>query len=54
MNLGRLKGIEIRTINEMLLMSQPAHLQKLMGKKLEGDPRRAARADFIRKKLGST
>ena len=52
-NLGRLQGIEIRTINEMLLMSQPAHLQKLMGKKLEGDARRAARADFIRKKLGS-
>ena len=51
-NLGRLHGIEIRTINEMLLMSQPAHLQKLMGKKLEGDARRAARADFIRKKLG--
>jgi len=52
-NLGRVPGIETRTINEVLLMTQPAHLQKLVGKKLEGDARRAARADFIRKKLGA-
>jgi protein arginine kinase len=51
-NLGRIKDIEIRTINELLLMTQPAHLQKMLGKKVEGDPRRAARADFIRQKLG--
>ncbi len=51
-NLGRISDIEIRTINEILLMTQPAHLQKLLGKKVEGDIRRAARADFIRKKLG--
>lgn len=52
-NLGRLKGIEVRTLNELLLMSQPAHLQKMLTKKVEGDARRAARADFIRSKLGS-
>ena len=51
-NLGRVQGIEIRTINELLLMTQPAHLQKLMGKK-DGEARQAARADFIRKKLGA-
>ncbi|HEY0007431.1 MAG TPA: protein arginine kinase [Tepidisphaeraceae bacterium] len=51
-NLGRIKDIEIRTLNELLLMTQPAHLQKMLGKKVEGDPRRAARADFIRHKLG--
>ena len=51
-NMGRIQGVDIRTINEMLLLTQPAHLQKLMGKKIEGDARRAARADFIRKKLG--
>jgi hypothetical protein len=34
-------------------MSQPAHLQKMLTKKVEGDARRAARADFIRSKLGS-
>ena len=52
-NLGRIKDIEIRTINELFLLTQPAHLQKLQGKKLEGDLRRAARADFIRQRLST-
>lgn len=52
-NLGRIKDIEIRMLNELLLMTQPAHLQKMLGKKVEGDTRRAARADFIRSKLGA-
>jgi protein arginine kinase len=50
-NLGRIKDVEIKTINELFLLTQPAHLQKLQGKKLEGDLRRAARADFIRQRL---
>jgi protein arginine kinase len=50
-NLARIKDIEIRTINELFLLTQPAHLQKLQGKKLEGDLRRAARAEFIRQRL---
>src|SRR4051812_16038957 len=50
-NLGRIKDLDIRTINELFLLTQPAHLQKLQGKKLEGDIRRAARADFIRQRL---
>jgi protein arginine kinase len=52
-NLGRIKGIDIRAINELLLLTQPAHLQKMLAKKFEGDARRAARADFIRHKLGA-
>ena len=41
-NLGRVKGIDIRTLNELFLLTQPAHLQKMQGKKLDGDapPRR--------------
>jgi protein arginine kinase len=50
-NLGRVKEVDIQTINELFLLTQPAHLQKLQGRKLEGDLRRAARADFIRQKL---
>src|SRR4051812_20461733 len=50
-NLGRVKDIDIPTINELFLMTQPAHLQKIQGKKLEGDLRRAARADYIRARL---
>src|SRR2546426_8111265 len=33
-NLGRIKDIELRTINELFLHAQPAHLQKIQGKKL--------------------
>jgi len=51
-NLGRVKDIDIRTINELFLLTQPAHLQKIQGRKLEGDVRRAARADYIRQRLG--
>ncbi len=51
-NLGRIQGIDVRTINELFLLTQPAHLQKMLDKKLEGDARRAVRADFIRQRLG--
>src|SRR3954454_19576374 len=50
-NLGRIKDIDVRTINELFLLTQPAHLQKLQGKKLDGDLRRAARAEYIRQRL---
>jgi protein arginine kinase len=50
-NLGRIKDIDLRTINELFLLTQPAHLQKIQGRKLEGDVRRAARADYIRSRL---
>jgi protein arginine kinase len=53
-NLGRVKDVDIRTINELFLLTQPAHLQKLSGKKLEGDVRRAVRADYIRQRLGGS
>jgi protein arginine kinase len=52
-NVGRVKDVDVRTINDLFLLTQPAHLQKLTGKKLEGDARRAARADFIRQRLGA-
>jgi protein arginine kinase len=51
LNLERVKGIDLRTINELFLLTQPAHLQKLHGKKLDGDARRQARADYIRSRL---
>ncbi len=52
-NLHRVKGLEINKINELFLLTQEAHLQKILGKKLEGDAQRAARADFIRERLGA-
>jgi protein arginine kinase len=50
-NMGRIKDMDIRIVNELFLLTQPAHLQKLIGKKIDGDTRRAARAEFIRQKL---
>ncbi len=51
-NLGRVKGVDVSTINALFLNTQQAHLQKLLGKKLEGDARRIERANFIRARLG--
>jgi protein arginine kinase len=50
-NLGLIDDLEIPTVNELFIHTQPAHLQKIQGKKLEGDLRRAARADYIRHRL---
>ena len=50
-HLGRVKDVDIRTVNELFLLAQPAHLQKMQGKKLEGDARRAIRAEFVRARL---
>jgi protein arginine kinase len=44
--------LDIKTINELFLLTQSAHLQKIQGRKLEGDPRRAARAEYVRRRLG--
>jgi protein arginine kinase len=52
-NLGRIKDVDLRTINELFLLTQRAHLQKIQGRKMEGDIRRAARADYIRQRLGA-
>jgi protein arginine kinase len=52
-NLGRVKDVDIKTVNELVLLTQPAHLQKHSGRKLEGDMRRAARAEVIRQRLGA-
>jgi len=53
-HLGRLKDLDLRTVNELFLLTQPAHLQKMLGKRLNGEQRSAARADMIRRRLGGT
>ena len=45
--------ISLSGINEMLLLTQPAHLQKSVGKNAQPYERDMKRADFIRQKLGS-
>lgn len=51
-NLGLVDGIEIPTINELFIHTQPAHLQKVSGGFLESGDRNATRAAHIRAKLG--
>jgi len=43
--------LEIHTINEIFIKTQPAHLQKMEGKKLSERSRDVARANFIRSRL---
>jgi protein arginine kinase len=50
-NLGRLDTVDIRTVNELFLLTQPAHLQKILGEVLPPAERRVARARMIRQKL---
>jgi len=50
-DLGMIKDIGRLTINELFIITQPAHLQKLENKKLSSQERDLTRAELIRKKL---
>ncbi len=50
-NMGIVKDLNIKTINEIFIQTQPAHLQKMEGKELSSIQRDAGRAEFIRSKL---
>jgi len=50
-NMGRFDVIDIHTLNELFLYTQPAHLQKRHGKPLSDDDRDVARAEYLRKQL---
>jgi protein arginine kinase len=50
-DLGMIKDIDRRTINELFIITQPAHLQKIMKKKLSTQERDVKRAEIIRNKL---
>jgi len=50
-DLGMVKDIDRRTINELFISTQPAHLQKLENKKLSQSDRDIKRAELIRSKL---
>lgn len=52
-NLGLIEGIEIPTINELFIHTQPAHLQMLSRTPLESSDRNAKRASYIRQRLGA-
>lgn len=50
-DLGMLKELDRRRINELFIITQPAHLQKIENKKLTAGERDVKRAEIIRTKL---
>jgi len=51
-DVGMIKDIDQRSINELFIITQPAHLQKIENKKLSSQERDIKRAELIRKRLG--
>jgi protein arginine kinase len=51
-NMGRTKNIGIAAINELFLLTQPAHLQYNCGRQLDAGQRDALRAQMLRNTLG--
>jgi protein arginine kinase len=47
------EGVDRQTVNDLLIASQPAHLQKLEGSKLSAQERDTKRAALIRRRLGA-
>ena len=50
-DLGIINVIDRRIVNDLFILTQPAHLQKLEGKVLSAEERDMKRADLIREKL---
>lgn len=50
-NLGLVDDLEIPTVNELFIHTQPAHLQKLRAERLDSAERNAARATYLRQRL---
>ncbi|NLK52404.1 MAG: protein arginine kinase [Syntrophomonadaceae bacterium] len=50
-DLGIIKSIDLRTLNELIIMTQPGYLQKLAGQEMSGAARDLKRASIIREKL---
>jgi protein arginine kinase len=50
-NLGVIEGIDVKLVNDLFILSQPAHLQRTEGRPLEPGERDEVRAAFLRKRL---
>lgn len=50
-DLGIVSGVTVSQLNELILLTQPAHLQKKAKKELDPKERDQLRAEFMRKKL---
>lgn len=50
--LGMVRSVELKTLNELLIFTQPAHLQRLFGTEMEPAQRDEKRAEYVRQRLG--
>lgn len=50
---GLVKDVTEQDVNQLILLTQPAHLQRVLQKEMDQGQRREARADLVRSKLGS-
>lgn len=50
-NLGLIEDLEIPTVNELFIHTQPAHLQKITGTELDSADRNIERARYLRQQL---
>jgi protein arginine kinase len=50
-NLGRIENVDIATLNELFMLTQPAHLQLRAGRDLDADQRDTLRAEILRNRL---
>jgi len=52
-HVGRLGDVDLKLINELFLLTQPAHLQKIHNRQMDAQERAEARAAYIRRRLGA-
>jgi protein arginine kinase len=53
LSLKLVEDVAAETINQLMLITQPAHLQRLLGQEMAPPDRGAARAAMVRQKLGA-
>jgi protein arginine kinase len=51
--MGIVDRIGQREVNQLMLLTQPAHLQKVTGREMDQEQRRAARAELVRARLNA-
>ena len=50
-NIGLISDIPIETVNQLFILTQPAHLQEIRGETLNAEQRNIERANFIRSRI---
>jgi len=50
-NLSMVEEVDLKKVNELFLLTQPAHLQRILGREMSDSHRNEARAAFVRQRL---